>query len=127
MKQKIDVNQVASLAERFWSIQEIAAFFSVETEWLENKFGKVIEEAQARGRGNIRDLQWKSAMRGRIQAILHLSKHYLNQHDLRKVKIENLTDQELEQLVRDRLAQKPSPPLLIDSGESKGDNDEEGN
>lgn len=84
-KKKIDVLQVEHLAEKQWTITEIAAHFRVNEKTIRRRFAGQIEEARQRGRTRLRDLQWKRAMEGSDRILVHMSEHYLDQTKTLKV------------------------------------------
>jgi hypothetical protein len=94
---KIDIEQLEKCAEKQWNNTEIAAFFRVSTKTLERRYVEIIEKARQRGKTKLKDLQWKRALEGSDKMIVHMSKHYLGQHD----RIEDVT-----KLPDDTLAQE---------------------
>jgi hypothetical protein len=80
-RKKIDIEQLQKCAEKQWSDVEIAAFFRVSVKTLHRRYVQLIEEAKQRGKTKLRDLQWKRALEGSDKMIIHMSKHYLGQHD----------------------------------------------
>jgi hypothetical protein len=81
----VNREELMKLAERQWTVGEIAAFFRVSRDTIERRFAADIIEAKERGVAKLRDLQWRRAMEGSDKIIVHMSKHYLDQHE----KIEN--------------------------------------
>lgn len=80
-KKKINVQQLELLAEKQWHAREIAAFFRVNESTIKRRFTPLIEECKQRGKAKLRDLQWRRALDGSDRILLHMSKHYLGQHD----------------------------------------------
>lgn len=89
----IDKEQLEKCAERQWTIEEIAAFFRVSKQTINRRFGPVIDECRERGRSKIRDLQWRKALEGSDKMIIHISKHYLKQHDREHIEHSGTTTQ----------------------------------
>jgi AraC-like DNA-binding protein len=75
----IDAEHLKKLAERQWSVVEIAAFFGVSHDTIERRFAEEIAASRHRGCAKIRDLQWKRAMEGSDRIIIHMSEQYLGQ------------------------------------------------
>lgn len=106
---EIDAGHLEVLAERQWSLLEIAAFFRVSHDTIERRFASKIKEARLRGHAKIRDLQWKRALEGSDKMIVHMSEHYLEQHQEVKTtvvsdKVAAMSDDELKKRM-DRLEQ----------------------
>lgn len=80
-KAPIDKEVLEKLAERQWTEIEIAAFFKVSTDTIRRRFASLIDECRQRGKAKLRDLQWKRALEGSDKILLHMSKHYLKQHE----------------------------------------------
>lgn len=78
---KIDQLQVEKLAEKQWSILQIAGFFRCSADVIERRFLPIIKEARHRGSAKLVDLQWVQALKGSDKMIIHMSKHYLGQTD----------------------------------------------
>lgn len=125
-KKRIDLEALKAMAAKQWSTVEMAAAFQVHRSTLERKYSAVIEEGRQRGRAKIRDLQWKRAMEGSDRLLLHISKHYLGQHD--QIQLDNVQSkvplgsekdlaaayQELQAMIKERECnsiQKPPPSL----------------
>jgi hypothetical protein len=79
-KKIIDVEQLEKCAEKQWSITEIAAFFRCSVDTIERRFAENIRAARQRGTAKLRDLQWKRALEGSDKMIIHMSEHYMEQH-----------------------------------------------
>lgn len=75
----IDITQLERLAERRWTIEEIAAFFRVSRDTIERRFAAKIHQARLRGSAKLRDLQWALAAKLHPGMLIHLGRHYLGQ------------------------------------------------
>lgn len=80
-KKPIDVQQLENLAEKQWSVAEISAFMRVNRSTIERRYAENYAAAKQRGRAKLKDLQWKRALEGSDRMLIHMSKHYLNQHE----------------------------------------------
>ncbi len=80
-KAPLDPLVVQRMAEKHWSIEEIAGTLGVNRTTIRRRFGAKMEEWRASGRAKLRDLQWKKALDGDTRMILHMSKHMLSQHE----------------------------------------------
>lgn len=58
-KKKIDPEQVAQLARRFWSQRQIAAFFKVDEGTIRRRFSAIIEENKHVGTALLLDRMWR--------------------------------------------------------------------
>lgn len=92
-KSKINKEALEKMAEKMWTIEEIAAAFRVTPKTIRKHYYSFIEECRQRGRYKLRDLQWQRALAGSDRVLLHMSKHYLDQHE----KIESTVHQTVEQ------------------------------
>lgn len=113
----ITSKQVRELAGHFWTVPEMASFFEVSEEYLEEHFGEVIERARGRAKGEIRELVWKAAQRGQRSAIAHLAKHQLGEHDTIQHTVAALTDEQLAAIVQKRIEakEKKQQKLIVKS------------
>jgi len=93
---KINEEDVRKLAERFWTITEIAAFFNCSDKTISNRFSDIVVKGKENGRAKLRDIQLRSAMNGNVTMQIWLGKQYLNQID--KVNVNGLSDEETERL-----------------------------
>ena len=93
---KINAEDVRKLAERFWTITEIAAFFNCSDKTISNRFSDIVVKGKENGRAKLRDIQLRSAMNGNVTMQIWLGKQYLNQID--KVNVNGLSDEETERL-----------------------------
>ena len=93
---KITAEDVRKLAERFWTITEIAAFFNCSDKTISNRFSDIVVKGKENGRAKLRDIQLRSAMNGNVTMQIWLGKQYLNQID--KVNVNSLSDEETERL-----------------------------
>ena len=93
---KINEEDVRKLAERFWTITEIAAFFNCSDKTISNRFSDIGVKGKENGRAKLRDIQLRSAMNGNVTMQIWLGKQYLNQID--KVNVNGLSDEETERL-----------------------------
>ena len=93
---KINEEDVRKLAERFWTITEIAAFFNCSDKTISNRFSDIVTKGKENGRAKLRDIQLRSAMNGNVTMQIWLGKQYLNQID--KVNVNGLSDEETERL-----------------------------
>lgn len=123
---------VVALAENFYKMSEIAAYFRVSDEYIRAHYGKEVALAHSRAKGRLREIQWNAAKRGDVKMIIHMSKHHLEEHDQQKFQLQSLTNEQLAVLVQQRLEEEktklalPSPELVAEtidppSSESKDD------
>lgn len=80
-KYDIDELQVELLAQRFWKITEIAAFFNVDEGTIRKRFPNLLTKGREVGKGKLRDLQFAAAMNGNSTMLIWLGKQYLNQKE----------------------------------------------
>lgn len=73
----IDEAQFCQLAERQWSITEVAAFFKVSVDTIERRFADKYWESRSLGRGKLRDIVWRKALAGDSRLIKVLVDQYL--------------------------------------------------
>ena len=78
---EIDEDQVRKLAERQWSNVQIASFFDVSEKTIRNRFSELLAKGREKGKGYLRDLQWKAAAKGNTSILIWLGKQYLGQSD----------------------------------------------
>ncbi len=109
-KKPIDQEQLEKLAEKQWSIEQIAAFFRVNRATIERRFAEKINDARQRGRAKIVDLQWKRALEGSDRMIMHMSAHYLGQSQKLELAVEKIPDDVLIQEAQRRLNEKNNKP-----------------
>lgn len=102
-KKQIDIEQLEKLAEKQWSIEQIAAFFRVSRDTIERRYAANVKEARQRGTAKIIDLQWKRALEGSDTMIKHMSQHYIGQYDKQKIEINKISDEELSEEIKRRL------------------------
>jgi len=103
---KIDPQSVFKLAEKFWAITEIAAFFNVSDRTISDCFSEIIAKGRQSGKSKLRDLQLKKAMDGNVVMLIWLGKQYLGQSDKQDIstqhrfpQIDDLSDAELEAII----------------------------
>lgn len=80
-KNNIDGEQVAKLAERFWTKTEIAAFFNVSERTIRDNFADIFIKGRELGKAKLRDYQLKSVAKGNVTMQIWLGKQYLGQTD----------------------------------------------
>ena len=84
---KISEIDVRKLAERFWTITEIAAFFNCSDKTISNRFSDIVAKGKESGKAKLRDLQPNSAMNGNVTMQIWLGKQYLKQTDKQETEI----------------------------------------
>ncbi|MBK6773429.1 MAG: hypothetical protein IPG78_15130, partial [Ignavibacteria bacterium] len=84
---KISEEDVRKLAERFWTITEIAAFFNCSDKTISNRFSDIVVKGKENGRAKLRDIQLRSAMNGNVTMQIWLGKQYLKQTDKQETDI----------------------------------------
>jgi hypothetical protein len=77
----IDEDKVRKLAERQWSNVQIASFFDVDESTIRKRFPELLAKGREKGKGYLRDLQWKAATNGNSTMLVWLGKQYLGQTD----------------------------------------------
>ncbi len=102
------------MAQKFWTVKEIAAACGVHADTISRRYAALIEEAKESGKAKLKDLQWARALgdhnhRPSDKLLLHMSKHYMNQHD------------KLEQKIVHAEVDESSPLLTDVYGSIKGD------
>jgi hypothetical protein len=96
----IDENVVVSLAERGWSIRQIAAAFKVDEKTIRKNYSALIEESRQHGAAKLLDVLWKRGVQEKSDKVLtHLADRILGKV---ATKIE-LTDETLDSLIEERL------------------------
>jgi hypothetical protein len=93
---EINEEQLFELASRFWNKTEIASFFHCSDQTISNKYNDLWLKGRETGKGNLREMQWKSAEKGNVTMQIWLGKQYLDQTD--KTQVSNLSETELERL-----------------------------
>lgn len=111
-KYDIDESQVEKLAQRFWKMTEIAAFFNVDEGTIRKRFPNLITKGKELGKGKLRDLQLAAAMKGNATMLVWLGKQYLDQKEpdqqmqdmpLSLPEFENMTSDELKIKLEEKL------------------------
>jgi len=97
---------VVALAENFYKMSEIAAYFRVSDTYIHNHYGKEIALAHSRAKGRLREIQWNAAKRGDVKMIIHMAKHHLDEHDQTKLQLQALSNEQLAVLVEQRLEEE---------------------
>jgi hypothetical protein len=99
----INSKQVEELAERHWSIEQIAAFFRVDRRTIERRFAAVIEDARHRGRAKLIDMLWKRADES-DRILENLADRVIGPVQKQmKIDLDKLSDEELARLVEERM------------------------
>src|SRR5712671_6938059 len=80
-RKKIDKEQLKKLAMKFWPIESIADFFGVSRDTIKRRFAETIDEGRAAGKAKLVDYQWKRLLDNSDRILIHMSKHYLGQHE----------------------------------------------
>lgn len=75
-KKPIDQEQLEKLAEKQWSIEQIAAFFRVSRDTIERRYAAKIAEAKQRGGAKLLDLAWKRVLGGSDKMLLAMLEKY---------------------------------------------------
>lgn len=97
----IDLKILANIAERQWTITEIAAFLNVSTDTIYRRgYLPLIEEARERGKAKLRDMQWKKAGEGDRDMIKWLGKQYLKQSEKVEQKVSAEVNHSTEEKVK---------------------------
>lgn len=78
---KINENDVYKLATMLCTNDEIAAFFGVTAETIEQNFLPLIQKGRENGRASLRRMQWLSAQEGNVSMQIFLGKSLLKQRD----------------------------------------------
>ena len=73
---------------------------------VERRFASIIEESRHGGTAKLRDLQWKKAIDGSDRMIIHMSEHYLKQHQNLKVDLTKIPDEVLIPEIERRVKEK---------------------
>lgn len=92
----INENQVYKLAQKRWTVKEIAAFFDCAVNTITSRFETIILKGHENYNTRLREAQTRSAMNGNVTMQIWLGKQYLDQVD--KVNTNGLTDEETERL-----------------------------
>ncbi len=103
-KKEIDENVVISLAERGWSMRQIAAAFKVDEGTIRKRFSAKVEEARHHGAAKLLDVLWQRGVKEKSDRVLtHLADRILGKVP---TKIE-LTDEIIDRAVEERLNSGP--------------------
>ena len=80
---KFDINeeQVLRLAQKFWAITEIAAFFNVDEGTIRKRFPNLLIKGKELGKARLRDYQLAAAAKGNATMLIWLGKQYLGQKE----------------------------------------------
>jgi hypothetical protein len=114
----IDEEGVRKLAARFWTTEEIAAFYNVTRNVIYNRgFAKIIAEGRAQGRARLRELQWAAAEEGSEKVLIHMSQQHLEEHPQQHMKIENVPTESLLKVVEARLLEDEQARQRLTEGE----------
>lgn len=103
-RKPIDQTALEKMAEKGWTVKEIAASFHVDPTTIYRRYATLIEECRQRGTAKVRDLQWQRALQGSDKMILHMSKHLLGQHDKIEASVSSTTQHEIAPAVVDILS-----------------------
>ena len=76
---KIDAEIVRKLAALQCTMEEIAAWFSVNVSTISRRFANEVALGREAGKISLRRLQWKRARAGSDALLIHLGKHILGQ------------------------------------------------
>lgn len=98
MPEKLDINttQLEELAQRFWKISEIAAFFGCSESTIKHRFAQNLVNGREKGKGTLRDWQLNAAKKGSAALLIWLGKQYLGQTEKIEVTNDKLVEEELE-------------------------------
>jgi len=99
----IDQEQLEKLAEKQWSIEQIAAFFRVSRDTIERRYAAKIAEAKQRGGAKLLDLAWKRVIEGSDRMLIHMLKQYLGHKEKVELDVSRLPDEALAEEARRRL------------------------
>lgn len=80
-QKNIDGNDVYKLAQRFWSMTEIAGFLNCHPDTISNRFLEEYQKGRESGKGTLRDYQIQAVKKGNVTMMIWLGKQYLGQRD----------------------------------------------
>lgn len=83
----INESQVYKLAQKRWTITEIAAFFDCAFDTIKNRFSNIITKGHENYNTKLREAQSKAAMNGNVTMLIWLGKQYLGQVDKQETEV----------------------------------------
>ena len=97
-QKSIDVEQLEKLAERQWTVEQIAAFFRVSRDTIERRFAEEVRQSKQRGAAKLLDKQFDVAMQGNVNMLIWLGKNYLGQTDKNEEQMKAWLREELKKV-----------------------------
>lgn len=108
-KKEIDIREFENLCRIQATIEEIAAWFDMNTDTLEKRiiehygepFAEVFKKKRGKGKISLRRRQFQAALAGETSMLIFLGKQWLDQADKKEIKgswknpFANMTDEEL--------------------------------
>lgn len=78
---EIAEEDVRKLGQMMCTNEEVAAFFGVSKDTIENRFSAVLKEAREVGKTSLRRFQYLAAQRGNTAMLIWLGKQFLGQSE----------------------------------------------
>ena len=91
-KYDFDEDKIETLASKFWSMSEIAAFYNVDESTIRGRFPNLIIKGREKGKSRLRDYQLAAAQNGNVTMLIWLGKQYLGQKDIQDVDIREMPE-----------------------------------
>lgn len=117
-EKEIDPDQVAKLAQRFWTKRQIAAFFNVSESTINRRFGELIELNTQLGGAYLLDFGWKRINEGSDRILEKFLEKYCDFKTLHNVQTTVTITDETQTKVRalaenlDKMLAELSPPVI---------------
>ena len=91
-KYDFDEDKIETLASKFWSMSEIAAFYNVSVKTISERFPHLVTKGREKGKSKLRDYQLAAAVKGNVTMLIWLGKQYLGQKDIQDVDIREMPE-----------------------------------
>lgn len=110
-----EVRHVKILAQSGCTFQEIASMMDCDEDTISKYFSVLIRQQREAGKGNVRYWRYKRAKEGSDKMLLHLSKHWLGEHDIVKLEAAPVLSEDAQKLVTDIIEIENEHPRLLAS------------
>jgi hypothetical protein len=108
-RKKIDGDQVEQLAALFCTQEEIGSVVGCSPDTLQRRFAARMKRGRERGKASLRRRQYARAMEGNPTMLIWLGKQHLDQTDVSRVQVDDLSklsDDELAALAAGKLPER---------------------
>ena len=102
-KLELDAVLIEKLASIHCTMEEIAYICKCSVDTLENRFSDTIKEAKAKGKSSLRRHQWEAAQKGNTTMMIWLGKQLLDQRDVSRIELTEVSEEQFTREVERRL------------------------